>query len=71
MFKTRPTMCVSFANKGKTQIGWVVGQKVLKWVNVNNTPPKGSPYCVLDLNEMTMRSLWLEVYEKYNGDGCA
>jgi hypothetical protein len=24
MFEARPIMCVSFVNKGKTQVGWVV-----------------------------------------------
>ncbi len=30
MFEARSIMCVSFANEGKTQVGWVaaVGQKV-------------------------------------------
>jgi hypothetical protein len=66
-------MCVSFTNKGKTQVGWavIVGWKVQKWVSVNNTYPKGFPCHVLDSNEMTMKSLCLEASEKYSGDGHA
>ncbi len=66
-------MHVSFTNEGKTQVGWVtiIGQKMWKWVNASNTPPKGSPCCVPNLNEMTVKSPCLEVYENYNGNGHA
>jgi hypothetical protein len=50
--KTWPTMCVSYANKGKTQVRWAIGQKVQIWARPNNNPPKRSPYRVLDLDEM-------------------
>jgi hypothetical protein len=51
-------MCISFANEGKTQVGWVaiIGRRTWKWASANNIPPKGSPYCVWDSNEMIMRS---------------
>ncbi len=41
-FEAKPTMCVSFVNKRKTQLGWVVvvGWKVRRWTSANNTPPK-------------------------------
>jgi len=60
----RPTMCVSSANEGKTQVRWVVAvkQKVRKWASANNTPSKGSPYHVLDWNEMIMKSLCLKTW---------
>jgi hypothetical protein len=63
-------MCVSSANERKTQIGWVVvvGWKAQKWTNVNNYPWKRSPCCILDSDEMVMKSLCLEVLEKYSGD---
>jgi hypothetical protein len=66
-------MCVSFVNEGKTQVNWAitVGRKARKWVNANNTPPKGPPCHVLDLDEMTVKSLCLETFEKYNEDGHA
>jgi hypothetical protein len=64
-------MCVSFANERKTQVGWVVaiGWKTWKWVSVNNIPPKGSPCCVLDLDEMIVRSLCLKAFKEYNENG--
>jgi hypothetical protein len=63
-------MYISFANEGKTQVGWItiVEQKTWRWASANNTLPKGSPCCVLDLNEMTMKSMCLETSEKYGGD---
>jgi hypothetical protein len=59
-------MCISFTNEGKTQVGWVatVRQKSQRSVNANNTLPKGSPYHVSYLNEMTMKSPCLEAFEK-------
>jgi hypothetical protein len=73
MFEIGPTMCISSTNVGKTQVGWVVvvGQKVQKWANANNTPPNGSPCQVPNSNEMTMRSPCLETFEKYTRDGHA
>ncbi len=61
-------MCISFANERKTQIGWVVaiGWRTWKWTSVNNIPPKGSPCCVLDLDEMIVRSLCLKASKKYS-----
>jgi len=66
-------MCVSFANERKTQVEWVVviGWKVRKWTSANNIPSKGSPYCVLDLDEMTVKSPCLKAFEKYNENGHA
>ncbi len=73
MSEAKPTMCVSSANEGKTQVGWVVaiGWKAWKWASANNTPPKGSPYHVLDSNEMIVKSPCLKTSKIYNGDGCA
>jgi hypothetical protein len=73
IFEAKPTMCVSFANETKTQVKWVaiVRHRVKKWVSANNTPPKGSCYCVPNSNEMIMRSLCLKTSKKYSGDGCA
>jgi hypothetical protein len=73
MFKVGPIMYISLANEGKIQVGWVnvVGRKVWWWANVNNIPPKGSFYHVLNLDEMIVRSSCLEVSEKYSGDGRA
>jgi len=55
-------MHISFANKGKTQVGWaiIIGWKMWRWANANNILPKGSPYHVPNPNEMAMRSLCLE-----------
>jgi hypothetical protein len=66
-------MSVSSANEGKTQVRWVaiVGWKVRRKASANNIPPKGSPCCVLDSNEMIVKSLCLEAFDKYSGDGCA
>jgi hypothetical protein len=66
------TMCISFANEGQTQVGWVVivGWRMQKWTNVNNTPPKGSLCHLPHLNEMTVKSSCLEAFEKYSGNGC-
>jgi len=56
-------MCRSFANEGKTQVGWAttVGWRTS---SVNNTPSKGSPYHALDSNEMIVRSPCLKAFEK-------
>ncbi len=72
-FKARPIMCVSFANERKTHVKWVVvvRQITQRWVSANNTPPKRSPCHVQDLNEMIMKSMCLEISEKYNGNGHA
>jgi hypothetical protein len=61
-------MHVSFANEIKTQVRWAttVGWKVQKWASANNTCPKGSPYHVPNLDQMTVKSLCLEASEKYN-----
>jgi hypothetical protein len=71
--EARPTMYISFANKGKTQVGWVttIGKRAQKWANTNNIPPKGSPCHVPNSNEMTMKSSCQKVSKKYNGDGHA
>ncbi len=58
-------------NEGKTQVGWVA---IIKWkvkgcTKVNNTPPKGSSRCVLNSNEMSMKSSCQETCNKYNEDG--
>ncbi len=68
-----PIICVSFAKKRKTQVGWatIIGQKAQKWTKVNNIPPNGSPYRIHDFDEMTMKSPCWIAWEKYNGDGCA
>jgi hypothetical protein len=42
-----------------------------RWSQANNAPPNGSLYCVLDSNEMTMKSPCREALKKYNGDGRA
>jgi hypothetical protein len=41
----RHIICISPANKGKTQIGWIIiiGQKMQRWAKTNNVPPNGSP----------------------------
>jgi hypothetical protein len=72
-FEAIPTMYISSANKGKTQLGWatVMGQKTRRWASTNNIPPKGSPCQVPNLNEMTVKSLCLEASKKYSGDGHA
>jgi hypothetical protein len=66
-------MCISSTNERKTQVGWVVviGQRIGRWVHVNNITPKGSLYCVSDSDGMTMKSLCLETSKKYIGDGRA
>ncbi len=72
-FEAKPIMCVSFVNEGKRWIGWavIVGRRVWKWASANNIPPKGSPCCAPDYDEMIVRSLCLKTSKKYNGDGCA
>jgi hypothetical protein len=66
-------MCVSFTNKGKTQVKYttVIGEKAWKLISANDTPPKGSPYCVPNSNEMTVKSLCLEAFKKCSGNGHA
>jgi len=66
-------MCISSINEGKTQVGWAVavGQKAQRWVSVNNTPPKASPSHVPNSIEMIERSVCLETFKKYSGNGCA
>ncbi len=71
MFEIGPTMCVSSMNEGKTQVGWVatIGRKTQRWANINNTLPK-RPFCHVPYsNEMTTKSPWLKVFEKYSGNG--
>jgi hypothetical protein len=43
-FDARLIICVSFANEGKTKIGWVavIGRKTQRWAKTNNIPPNGS-----------------------------
>ncbi len=50
-FETIPTICISLANEGKTQVGWanIVGWKMWRCVKVNNTLPTRSPCHVWDL----------------------
>ncbi len=40
-----PTICVSFAKEGKTQVRWAtaIGWKAWRWARTNNIPPNGSP----------------------------
>jgi len=66
-------MSASFANEGKTQVGWVatIKQKAQKRDSVNNILPKGSPYCLPNSDEMIMRFSCLKAFDKYSGDGCA
>ncbi len=55
-FEVGPTMCVSFANEGKTQVRWVVaiGQKTQRWTSANNIPPKRS----FIMYQTQMKWLW-------------
>jgi hypothetical protein len=57
---------------GKTQVGCVVimGRTARRCGRTNNVFPNGSPYCVLNCDEMTMRSPCWEAWEKHNGDSC-
>ncbi len=72
-FNVKPTICISFANEGKTQVRVVVTlkQRLRSWAIVNNAPPNGSSCCVLYFDEMTMRSPCWKAWKKYSGDGCA
>jgi hypothetical protein len=65
-------VCIIY-QQGKTQVGWVaiVGWRMQKWINANNTPPKGSPYRLPHSNEMIVKSSCLETFEKYSTDGYA
>ncbi len=65
-FEARLIMCIPFANEGKTQVKWVVaiGHKWQKRANVINTPCKGSPYYVPNLDEMIVRSSCLKNLQK-------
>jgi hypothetical protein len=57
-FEKTPTIYISSTNEGKTKVRWgaIVGQKMRKYVNVNNIMFKRSPCHVLNLNKMTMKS---------------
>ncbi len=68
MPKVGSTMCISFANEKKTQVGWATTrrQKVWKWASINNTLSKGSPCCVPNSNERIIKSLCLKAFAKYN-----
>ncbi len=68
MSKVGPIMCVSSTNERKTQIGWAttLQQKTWKWISVNDTPSKRSPCYVPNSNEMTIKSLCLKAFAKYN-----
>ncbi len=64
MFKIWPTMCVTFTKNRKTQVGWVVRRRVQRWIIANNIFPKGTPYRVLNLDEMCRNpniGLWINV----------
>jgi hypothetical protein len=65
-------MCISSANEGKTKVRWaiVVGQIVQRWTSENNIFLKGSPYSVLDLDEMIVKSPCIEASKKYSRHGC-
>jgi hypothetical protein len=67
------TICVSSESERKNQVRWViiVGQRVWRRVKANNTPPKRFPCCLLNSNEMIMKSSCWKTYKKYNGDGHA
>ncbi len=54
----RPTICVSFANKWKTQVcsAIVVRWRAQRWAKANNAPRNGSPCYVPNFNKRTMRS---------------
>jgi len=58
-FETRPTICTSLVNEGKTQVGWVVvvRRKVQICDKTNNVPFKRSPYHKLNSYKMIMRSM--------------
>jgi hypothetical protein len=68
-FETRPTICVSLVNEGKTQVRSAIKieWKVQRCVNANNVPPKGSPCHVLVLDEMII--FVLKNLQEYNEDG--
>ncbi len=70
--KAWPTMCISSTNEGKTQVGWsiTIGWGTQKWVSANNTPPKGSPFHVLDSNEMIVGFPYFETSKKCSENGC-
>jgi hypothetical protein len=57
-FDVGPTICVSFAKKRKTQIGWAatIGRKTRRWAKVNNTSRNGSLCHVPSSDKMIMRS---------------
>jgi hypothetical protein len=66
-FETRPTICTSLVNEGKTQVGWVVAvrQRMQICVKTNNVTLKRSPYHKLNSDKIIMRSLCREAYKKY------
>jgi hypothetical protein len=57
--------------KGKTQVRWVVvvGQRMWRRANANNTLLKISLCHVWDLDEMTVKSPCLKAFEIYSGNG--
>jgi hypothetical protein len=57
-FDVKSTICLSSANKRKTQVGWVITirQKMQRWAIANNVLPNGFPYHVPNSDEMIMRS---------------
>lgn len=66
-FETRPTICTSLMNEGKTQVKRLVTvrQKMQICVKANNVTLKRSPYHKLNLDKMIRRSLCQEAYKKY------
>jgi hypothetical protein len=52
------TICISLERERKNQVGWaiIIGQIMWRCVKVNNTPPKRFPCCLLNSNEMIMKS---------------
>ncbi len=69
-FDVKRTICILFANEGKTQVRVVVilRWKVQRWGIVNNVPLNGSPCHVFYFDKMTMKSPCWEVWKKYDGD---
>jgi hypothetical protein len=63
-------MCVSCVDK-KKKVRWAIRRRMQKKTSANKIFPKGSPYCVLELDEMIMKSSCLVTSEKYSGDGHA
>jgi len=70
-FNVKPTICIAFANKGKTQVRVVatLKQRVQSWTIVNKVPLNGSSCCVLYFDEMTMKSPCWKAWKNIVGMG--